>query len=205
MATDLLPVSGAILAGGESRRMGKNKALLELDGKSLIERLVLAFEELFAEVFVVANDPAPYEAISSRIVPDLYPGLGPLAGIHSALRHARHEWVFVSGCDSPFVNQVALREMAGLREGVDAVLAETEDGLHPLSAFYARACLDPIEDCLEGGRLRVVGFHPEIRRLVIPADQARQWDPWGRMFLNINTPADYENALDSHRELTHGK
>lgn len=195
MSPQLLPISGVILAGGKSRRMGRNKALLPIGGKPVILRLVEQFQSLFEEAFVIANDAALYAPYCSRIVPDLYPGKGPLAGLHAALSHCGRDWVFISACDTPFIQATVVQEMARLRENVDAALAETEEGPQPLNAYYSRRCLPAIQRCLEADELRMISFWPEIKMRVAPWAQVKQWDSSARTFWNMNTPEDYQAAL----------
>jgi len=202
MASDLLPVSGAILAGGQSRRMGRNKAFLEVDGRPVIRRLIERFDAVFSEVLIVSNDPGAYRGVCAKVVADIFPGRGPLAGIHSALSHAKNGWIFVSACDCVFFNPEVVRGLWALSDGVDAVVAELDGYLEPLNALYSAACLGPVRRRLEESRLRVVSFYPEIRLRVVSAAQIGRWDPTGRMFWNMNTPADYRAAVAALSELS---
>jgi molybdopterin-guanine dinucleotide biosynthesis protein A len=187
-------ITGAILAGGKSRRMGRNKALLELAGKPVIERLVEQFRKTFAEVIVIAND-TQYGRFCDAVFSDIYYEKGPLAGLHSALTHAANDWVFISACDSPFFNVGLFREMLPLRDKADAVICETEDGLQPLTALYSRRCLPHIDNCLQQERLKVASFHDRIRLRVVPSEEIERLDSNARMFWNMNYPEDYEQAL----------
>ena len=195
MKTSKLKVTGAILAGGKSRRMGRNKALLPLGGKPVVQRLVVQFEEMFEETMLIANDPELYQVYSSKIVPDIFPGKGPLAGLHAALNGAKNDWVFLTACDTAFVQTEVVMGMAELRKGTDAVLAETEDGLQPLNAFYSRRCLPFIENRLRTGKFKMISFHSDVKIRIVQPLELPQWDPDTRTFWNMNTPEDYEEAL----------
>jgi len=188
-------ITGAILAGGKSRRMGRNKALLDLGGQPVIQRLVEQFQRTFDEVLVIANDSAVYQRFCNSVYPDIHLEKGPLAGLHSALRHAANDWVFISACDSPFFNVNLFGAMLSLRKNADAVICETEDGLQPLTALYSRRCLQPIENCLEQERLKVVSFHDQIRLQIVPNEDVERLDSGSRMFWNMNYPEDYEQAV----------
>ncbi|MBI2193100.1 MAG: molybdenum cofactor guanylyltransferase [Planctomycetes bacterium] len=177
--------------------MGRNKALLPLDGRPIIQRLHEQFQALFEEVFVVANDAGLYAAYCPRIVPDIFPGKGPLAGLHSALSHTSREWVFLSACDTPFVRDSVVNGLAAYREGADAVLAETEEGPQPLNAYYSKRCLSAVQRCLEAGELKMVSFLPTVRPRLVPWSEVARWDPRGRTFWNMNTPEDYQTALNA--------
>lgn len=204
MTTPKLPVTGVVLAGGQSRRMGKNKALLPMGGKPVVRRLVELFSQLFEEVMIAANDPALYGPYCRKVVADVFPGKGPLAGLHAALTQARKDWVFMTACDTPFVSENLVRAMSKLTGGVDAVLAETEEGIEPLNAFYSKQCLPAVHGCLEAGEFRMVSFHPRIKLRVVSAAELAQWDPDGRTFWNMNTPEDYEKALAMFAEMSEG-
>ncbi len=148
-------ITGALLAGGKSRRMGFNKAFIEVDGKPIIERNLRVLESIFDEVFVVANDMAVYEGLGVRVVSDIFRGAGALGGIHTALFYSSREYTFVTACDMPYLNGDVIRAMCDLRDGFHIYIPFIEDRYHPLHALYSRRCLKRIESMIEEGNLRV--------------------------------------------------
>src|ERR1043166_4342024 len=108
-----LPFSVAILAGGESRRFGSNKALADFEGETLVGRAARRLGPLTNDLFLVANDPAPYAFLGLVVHPDDRPGHGPLSGLHAALLRARHEWTFLVACDMPHASPAVAEAMAG--------------------------------------------------------------------------------------------
>ncbi len=194
-APRLLPkiagVTGVILAGGESRRMGSDKALLPLLGGRFIERVYRQMAELFEEVILVTNSPSLYADLPCRKVPDIYYKQGSLAGIHSGLCHARSEQAFVVACDMPFLSGPVIRQLCALGEQADVVIPRSGYGLEPLHSLYSKTCLPAIEQVLDAGRRKIVLFFPEVRVVEVAGAELLQIDPEGMSFRNINTPQEY--------------
>ncbi len=212
--TDQSParLSGIILAGGASRRMGQDKAFLSIGGRRLIEHVLDAVQAVADDLVIVTNSPEKYARFPARIVRDLYPGTGVLGGIYTGLRMAHHRCGLVVACDMPFLNVELLRYMAGQIAHYDVVMpyvgrddpslnsqatAKVRD-LHPLHAIYCKQCLEPIERALERGDLRAIAFLPEVRVRFVSCQEIDPIDPEHRSFFNTNTPAELQYA----RELT---
>ena len=193
-------VTGVILAGGESRRMGSDKSLLPIDGARFIDHTYRCLSALFDEVIIVTNSPALYESIPCSKVPDIYYAQGSLAGIHSGLCHARHERVFVVACDMPFVDSAVVRHICSRANEGDVVIPVGERGSEPLHALYSKDCLTAMEEVLEAGRKRIVDFFPQVNVLEIGAPEWSAIDPGGRSFCNINTPQEYFRLHDDDRK-----
>jgi FdhD protein len=189
-------VTGVILAGGKSRRMGSDKALLPYQGGRFIEAIHRRMAELFEEVIVVTGAPGRYDFLPCRRVPDLFDGVGALAGIHSGLLHSGTDLVFVAACDMPNLNGDLIRHLCGLAAGADAVVPEGEKGLEPLHAVYRKTALPAIEKTLGDGERRVVSFFDRVtvRRVRLP--ELSRMDPSLDAFRNINTPEDYYRLRD---------
>ncbi|MFQ5895144.1 MAG: molybdenum cofactor guanylyltransferase [Nitrospinota bacterium] len=187
-------VAGAILAGGESRRMGFNKAFLEFEGRTLVERVAERLSSLFTSVLVVANEVEPYRYLGVPVYPDARPGCGSLGGIYTALLHSGRPYCFVAACDMPFLREEAIRHLVDLREGYDVVVPLVEDYPQTLHALYGDACREPIGRMLEAGEFKVLGFFPQVRVCQVPEGEMRRFDPDLRMFMNLNTPEDLERA-----------
>lgn len=183
-------MTGIILSGGKNTRMGKNKALLEVGGKRLIDRTVCLFRSVFRDVIIVTANPLDYLDQETVIVTDILPEKGALGGIYTGLFYATDEYAFVAACDMPFMNQAFLEYMVSQADGYDIVVPAPPDGLQPLHAVYARRCLPAIRNLLDRNRMQVKELYPGHRLLKIPPEILRSYDPAGRMFINLNTPED---------------
>ncbi len=116
-----LPVTGVVLAGGASRRMGRDKAFLDLGGRPLIAHVLERMAEVCAETLIEANDRSRYADLGARVVPDIFPGVGVLGGLHAGLAAAQHDLILAVGCDMPFLNPDLLRAFVAWAEGYDVV------------------------------------------------------------------------------------
>lgn len=186
-------IAGVILAGGKSTRMGRNKAVLEIGGKRLIDRLVEGLGALFPEVLIVANVRGLYEDLGIPVVPDLIADRGSLGGIYTATATVSRPWAFVVACDMPFFNPPLIRYLASLTPGYDVVMPRLDDW-EPLHALYAKTCLPPMERALHSGDLKIVRFLPEVRVRGVPRDELATYDPKGMSFFNMNTPEEFAQA-----------
>ncbi|MBT1073210.1 molybdenum cofactor guanylyltransferase [Pelotalea chapellei] len=184
-------VTGVILAGGLSSRMGSNKALLPYKGGRFIEAIHRQLSELFDEVLLVTNQPDQYAFLGCRMVADLHPGMGALAGLHSGLHHAATPHIFAVACDMPYLNNTLIRRLAALRGHNDVVIPQGEMGVEPLHAMYAKECLGPMENALQSGRRRIISFFPEVRVNTFSRSVVAAIDPDFNSFRNINTPEEY--------------
>lgn len=185
--------SVVVLAGGASRRMGTNKALLRIDdGKTLIERVVSNLAVLSDDLVVVSNTPELYADLPARHTGDIFPGKGPLAGLHAGLSVAYHPWSFVVACDMPLVDRRLVRYMVLLSAGHQAVVPRVEGQPEPLHALYSKEALPAIEQRLEAGDLRVISFYPAIQVRYVEPQEWAIFDPERRSFANANTLEDWD-------------
>ena len=194
---DRLRTSAAIQAGGESRRMGQNKALMEFCGQPLIARVAARVCPAADETLVTTQEPELYAFLGLPMFADIFPGKGALGGLYTALAAARGERVLVVGCDMPFVSRAMLLRMLAVMdaEGVDVVIPETENGLEPLHAVYRReTCLPAVEGALAREQRRMIAWFPEVRVRVFRQDEVAAEDPQGWAFLNVNTPEEFAEA-----------
>lgn len=189
--TRFADVAGVILAGGKSRRMGKNKALLEVNGERMIETAYRRMAELFDEVLLVTNTPESYDFIPCRKIADIHPDMGPLGGIHAALSSSAAERAFVTACDMPTLNRQLIRELCSIQDGGDVVIPETPGGLEPLHAVYAKSCLPKMEKVMHAGERRILSFFDLAQVRLVPRGRIAALDPDYASFHNINTPEDY--------------
>lgn len=179
-------VTGVILAGGRSRRMGRDKATLEIAGATLFARTLTMLRRLFPHV-LIAGDRPDLVRPGVPCVPDIYPG-SALGGIHGGLSAAATDWIFVVPCDLAFPDPELVRFILGHRGGCDIVLPRTPAGLEPVFALYHRNCLPAMEEMLARGDYRIYDFYDQVR--VRYLDAATLPVGWQRALLNLNTPED---------------
>lgn len=190
-----MKITGVIQAGGQSRRMGgRPKALIELGGRRIIERVLAALAPAVDDVLVVTNTPELYAFLNLPMVGDVYPDHGSLGGIYSGLEAASGQAAFTVACDMPFLHPEIVKlvvERAG--EG-DVVIPRVETQLETMHAAYGKICLPHIAERLIAGQLKIVDFFERVRVVEIAeADVARFRDPQ-IAFMNVNTPDELERA-----------
>ena len=188
-------VTGVIQAGGKSARMGGTpKALLELGGRRIIERVVEVVRAVVDDVLVVTNTPELYRFLDLPMVPDVFPDHGSLGGLYSGLAAAPGEAAFTVACDMPFLRVDVARLVVDRAAEADVVIPRVGEQLETLHAVYGKACLVPMEARLRAGRLRIVGFFEDVRVLELAeAEIARRADP-AVVFMNVNTPEELARA-----------
>lgn len=185
----------SIQAGGESRRMGRNKALVPFLGEPLIQRVCRRLADLGDERLLTTNTPEAFAFLGLPCFADPLPGRGALGGLYAALSAARQEWVAVVACDLPFANPDLLRLALDHGAGFDAVVPGTERGLEPLHAVYRReACLGIVRSALDRGRLRVDGWFPEARVRVLRPEEYAGVPDHERAFVNVNDATELSGA-----------
>lgn len=192
VATPRLPYSAAILAGGQSRRMGRDKSMLEIGGVPVIKRIADTLGGMFTEIFVVANEKDAFERMGLAVVGDIHQGNDSLGGLHTAVATAEASHVFVAGCDMPLLRPALIYGLATLVEDWDVVVPVKDGYPEPLCAFYGKRCAPRIEESISRGRLKMIGFHEEVRVRRVEEAAWRAWDPEGASFLNANTPEEFE-------------
>lgn len=186
-----------IQAGGESSRMGEDKALKSFLGRPLIQRVVDRLSPIADEMIVTTNRPEKYAFLGLRLTPDLKPGRGALGGLYTAIASASHPQVAVVACDMPFASarfvEAAVRLL--VREEADVVIAKTEEGYEPFHAVYRReTCLSAIQSAIDSDLWKVIAWFPQVRVRVLAADELKQFDPDGLAFWNVNTPEEFIEA-----------
>ena len=194
-----LAATGLILAGGLSRRLGRDKAVEPIGGQPLIQRVIQRVEHVCQEIAVVVADQEraadlPLEP-QHQVVLDRYAGAGSLGGIFSGLDAASNQWTLLVACDMPFLNLSLLRRMLALREDADAVVPVIDGRPEPTHALYSKACLPFIEPRLIAGDLKISGFYEQVRVRYVPEEEVAALDPEFLSFFNVNTPEDLERAL----------
>jgi molybdopterin-guanine dinucleotide biosynthesis protein A len=194
-------VSAVVLAGGQSSRLGTDKAFLLADGQPLVARTLHKLSALSDDLIVVTNEPERYQllALAARLVPDERPGVGALMGIYSGLREARYSHSLVVACDMPFLSLELLRYMLPLAHAHDIVIPRLGGLLEPLHAVYSKACLPYMAALLERGQRRIVAFFGEVRVRHVEEDEVNRFDPRHTSFVNVNTLEDWERVQDALR------
>ena len=187
-------ITGAVLAGGRSTRMGTDKALLQVDGVRLIDGAVATLCGLFPEVLIIANDPQPYAGLAVPVHADLVPEKGSLGGIYTAVAAATHPHVFCLACDMPFANPALIRFLCTLAEGHDVVVPRTAEGLQPLHALYGRGCLPPMRGQIEADRLKIDRLYAAVRVRYVDEAEMCPFDPELLSFWNLNTREELARA-----------
>ena len=187
-------VTGVILAGGQGRRLGRvNKALLELDGRPFIDCLVEVLSRIFGEVLIVTNDPTAYAGQPASVVRDLEPNQGALMGLITGLYYAPTDWVFVTACDTPCLNQNVVRAVAeATEEPYRVVLSSTPDGLQPLTAAYHRRCLHRLKKMHQAGERSFRPLFKQVPVKILPPEAMLRADPELASFININASPDLD-------------
>ncbi len=190
-------LSAAILAGGQSTRMkGKNKGLVELDGIPLVKHVATALEGLVEEVFIITRSPRGFSQLGHRIVLDRFDHRCSLTGIHAALDGADTDFVFVSACDTPFLQPALVQALIKLMgNGADVIVPMRDNWyFYPLCAIYSKRCLPIIEAQLEHGEFQTIKFFNHVNVGAVPLNALLPYDPTLRSLFNINTLEELNTA-----------
>lgn len=185
------------MAGGKSRRMGRDKAWLDLgDGRPIVQRAIDAMREVADDVFLVANDER-FSTLGLRVVPDRFPDGGALGGITTGVGAAEHERVLVAACDMPLLRSAVFRLLVDRSESHDVVMPKVGDEFETMHALYTKACVPAMERALGAGKMRVIAFFDDVRVLTLGEDELRRVDPDLVSFTNVNTPEELEAVRSS--------
>lgn len=199
-----LPIADAtavVLAGGKSSRMGRPKSLLLFDGEPLILHIVRALQRLFAETVIVAAPDQDLPDLPAIVVRDEVAYQGPVGGIYYGLKAAGGNFCFVTSCDVPFLNPSLISYLISQISDHDAVVPRWENRFQPLHAVYRTSVLPLLKEQLEHGELRPVYLFDKVQTCKIGEEEIRRFDPEGLSFLNMNTPDDYQHALQHWSKL----
>lgn len=193
-------VTGVLLAGGKSRRMGEDKRFILVGQQTLFERSCAVLCDVFEHVCVVIAHDSPALQADVPVVRDLIPDCGSLGGLYTGLRWAKTQHIFLTACDMPFLNPDVVRYMVRLKDQADIVIGRWATRLQPTHAVYGRGCLPVIEEMinLHNKKIHSMIDHPALRAHVIAEGEIRQIDHDGRSMFNVNTPSDLEQARSVH-------
>lgn len=188
MSIDLSKTGLIILAGGRSSRMGEDKAFLALGEHSLVERIINKGREAgIGEIIVVTNEVWKYAFLNVKVVQDFYPGMGPLAGIHAGLFHAKFMNNFIIPCDMPFVTSGLIVKLLNEQKDCQVVVPMMDGKYQPLAAIYTKHCIPLIESLLKGDITKVIRLYDLVKTCYVELKEDVS-------FFNINTPEDYFKA-----------
>jgi molybdenum cofactor guanylyltransferase len=191
-----IDVTGVLLAGGNSRRMGEDKRYLVVGEQTLLERGLAVLRSIFQEVLVViAQDSLPLK-VAARVVRDLVPDCGSLGGLYTGLTQATTPYIFVVACDMPFLDPAVITQFTSRRASADIVIAKLAARLHPMHALYGKGCLPVLEQMIRARQLKIQEMlsHASLHVRYVTDTDLLTIDPSGRSFQNVNTPADLEVA-----------
>lgn len=188
-----MDISCAILSGGKSRRMGRDKATLPIGSTTLLGRTLTIAREIFADVAVVSSLHASLDGLPARIIHDALPMPGSLTGIASALLVAETPYVFILGCDMPFLTAASIRHVLNNVRGEQITVPRTEGGFEPLHAVYHRSCLSYMLTCIQRNHMKIERLYPFYTIRALPAHPAFLNGDTS-VFTNVNTRQDLIRA-----------
>jgi molybdopterin-guanine dinucleotide biosynthesis protein A len=183
-------VTGVILAGGESRRYGRNKAFVKVNGVPLIERVMGVMRSVFQNLILITNNPEEYAYLKLPVHQDLIKGLGPVGGIFTALTAIPDDAGFFVACDMPFLQRELIRHIVEKRGNFDVVVPRISGKMETLHALYDKRCLPAIRRRIDSREYQVFRFFSEVTVRYVNEEEIRRFDPELRSFLNINKPQE---------------
>jgi molybdenum cofactor guanylyltransferase len=189
-----LDVSCIVLAGGKSKRLGRNKVVEMIGDKNLLERVICRLSFLNSEIIIVTGKESIIPQLTAypgiKLVKDIFPGGGSLGGIYTGLKNSNKFYNFVVACDMPFVNPNLLQYMVNLSDGFDVVIPKVKNLLEPLHAIYSKNCIPPMEYLIEQNRLSILELFPMVHVKYIEDAEIDRFDSDHWSFFNINTESD---------------
>ena len=193
-----MPITSIILAGGKSSRLGSEKALEQISGKSLVELTIDCLSPISQAIIVATSQELinPFKAaqLKAKVILDLYPGKGALGGVCTGLASADTYYSLIVGCDMPFLNRDLLLYLINSAPGFDAVAPEINGMIEPLHAIYSEDCLMPIRQLLDQGELSVSKLFSLVKTKYVSQGKIDEFDPEHLSFFNINTQDDLKRA-----------
>jgi molybdopterin-guanine dinucleotide biosynthesis protein A len=195
-----MPIVGVVLAGGRSSRFGSDKALLEVGGRTLLQRTVAAVRAAVDEVIVLGPTERAAQVAGVTVLQDAIPGIGPLGGIYTALRARPGCSALVVAVDMPFLDAALLAYLCSLSATADVVLPMVEGRGQQLHAVYAATCLPHIGAQIAAGDYKIDRFFPHMRVRRVEEAELQTFDPALNAFRNVNTPDLWEAALAELRD-----
>ncbi|WP_319560657.1 molybdenum cofactor guanylyltransferase [Marispirochaeta sp.] len=192
-----IPVSALILAGGSSSRMGQDKARLKIGDTSLLQQIISRMADRFEEIIISVPASAEFRIPGVRTVCDIFPGAGPLGGIHAGLK-ATGGAVFVTACDMPFFDTALAAHVLSRTDAFDAVVPKNGGFTEPLFGVYLQSALPKMEEYLRSDNRSVNRFLSLVNTHYVPESEVRRFADPARVFFNVNTPRDYLHLLTEY-------
>jgi molybdopterin-guanine dinucleotide biosynthesis protein A len=183
-------ITGIILSGGKSIRMGENKAFIEIEGMPIIKRIHSLFERIFEEVIIVTNEEELYRNFNAKIYNDLFKNGGVIGGLYTGLFFSMLPYSFCVASDMPLLKESVIEYLVRNVEDYDVVVPRTKDGLQPLHAIYSKQCLEPIKIIIDQKKHRIIDLYKMVRTKIIDEFEFISLDPERESFVNINTPEE---------------
>lgn len=187
-------MTAIILAGGNSIRMGQNKAFVPIDGVPIITRIHTLLTELFDEVIIITNQNDLFKNLDSRIYADLLPDKGALGGLYTGVFFSSFDYSFCVACDMPFIKRSLVQFLIRNTDNADAVVPRTSDGLQPLHAIYSKRCLDAMRRVIDQGKYKIIDFYNLVKVKILEESDFLYLDPLKESFMNVNTPEELRFA-----------
>jgi molybdopterin-guanine dinucleotide biosynthesis protein A len=183
-------ITGIILSGGKSIRMGENKAFIQIEGVPIIQRIYDLFNELFQEVIIVTNQKDLFSDFDSKVYSDLIPNKGALGGLYTGIFFSSFRHSFCVACDMPFIKKSLVQYLIENMKDEDVIVPRTKDGLQPLHAIYSKDCLDPIRMMIDEGKQKIIDIYHLVRVKIVEEKDFLSLDPARDSFINVNTPEE---------------
>jgi molybdopterin-guanine dinucleotide biosynthesis protein A len=183
-------ITGIILSGGKSIRMGENKAFIQIEGVPIIRRIYDLFKQLFQEVIIVTDQKDLFSNFDSRICSDLIPGKGALGGLYTGIFFSSFQHSFCVACDMPFIRKSLVQYLIENIDDADVIVPRTKDGLQPLHAIYSKHCIDPIRKLIDAGRSKIIDLYCQVNVKIVDEKDFLCLDPGRESFINVNTPEE---------------
>jgi molybdopterin-guanine dinucleotide biosynthesis protein A len=198
-------IAGVILAGGKSSRYGSNKALAELNGEPLIERVLGVMGSVFNDLILITNSPEEYAYLKLPMKEDLIKGLGPLGGIYTGLESISHDAGFFVACDMPFLNEGLIRHMLSIGGDYDAVVPKIDWKIETLYTLYRKSCLPAIKNLIDSKTYQAKRFFQRIRVRYVDQNEIIAFDPQLRAFANVNRPEEMDVMLEHEKDISRNR
>jgi len=204
----MFEISSVILAGGKSKRFGKNKAFLKIGGRILIDQIVEKMGRLSNEIIIVTNIlkkfdylPKKFDYLNVKLIKDIIQYKGSLGGIYSGLLFAKNNSIFVVACDMPFLNIPLLKYIISFFQDYDVVIPKINNFFEPLHAIYSKKCIKPIKRLIDENNLKIIDFFKDVNVKFVKKNEIEKFDPDFLSIFNINTLEDLKIVKEKVRRL----
>lgn len=204
----MFEISSVILAGGKSKRFGKNKAFLKIGGRILIDQIVEKMGRLSNEIIIVTNIlkkfdylPKKFDYLNVKLIKDIIKYKGSLGGIYSGILFAKNNSIFVVACDMPFLNIPLLKYIISFFQDYDVVIPKINNFFEPLHAIYSKKCIKPIKRLIDENNLKIIDFFKDVNVKFVKKNEIEKFDPDFLSIFNINTLEDLKIVKEKVRRL----